>query len=56
MAYNQDIHSQTKNVIFHVYNYFKMIATDESKPEFSDFFLQTREVTSKAGGCKKSLF
>ncbi|XP_022173446.1 uncharacterized protein LOC111035921 [Myzus persicae] len=50
MAYNQDIHSQTKNVIFHVYNYFKTIATDKSKPEISNFFRETRIVTSKACG------
>lgn len=50
MAFNQDIHSQTKKVIFHVYNYFKTIATDKSKPELSDFFQQTREVTAKACG------
>ena len=50
MAFNQDIHSQTKKVIFHVYNYFKTMATDKSKPELSDFFRQTREVTAKACG------
>lgn len=50
MAFNQDIHSQTKKVIFHVYTYFKTMATDKSKPELSDFFRQTREVTAKACG------
>ena len=50
MAFNEDIHSQTKKVIFHIYNYFKTIATDKSKPELSDFFQQTCEVTAKACG------
>jgi len=50
MAFNQDIHSQTKKVIFHVYNYFKTIAADKSKPELSNFFQNTRDVTAKACG------
>ena len=49
MAY-QDTHSQTKKVIFHVYNYFKTLAGDKGKPEISNFFRQTREMTAEACG------
>jgi hypothetical protein len=30
MASYQDIHSQTKNVIFNVYNHFKILAVDKN--------------------------
>jgi len=50
MAFNHYIHSQTKKVIFHVYNYFKTIAADKSKPELSNFFQQTRDVSAKTCG------
>lgn len=52
MAY-QDIYSQTENVIFHVYNYFKTSAGDKSKPKHSNFYRQTREITAEA--CDVSL-
>ncbi|VVC42664.1 Hypothetical protein CINCED_3A012861 [Cinara cedri] len=49
MAY-QDTHSQTKKVIFHVYNYFKTLAGDKGNPKISNFFRQTREMTAEACG------
>ncbi|KAL4113021.1 hypothetical protein QTP88_016725 [Uroleucon formosanum] len=37
-------------MIFRVYNYFKTIAADKSKPELSKCFQQTRDVTAEACG------
>lgn len=50
MASYEDIHSQTKKVIFSVYNCFKLLAGDKNNPELSNFFRQTREVTAEACG------
>jgi len=50
MESRQDIHSQTKKVIFSVYNYLKELATDKNHPELAIFFLKTREVTAEACG------
>ncbi|KAE9540703.1 hypothetical protein AGLY_003948 [Aphis glycines] len=46
----QDTQSQTKKVIFHVYNYFKTLSGDKGKPEISKFFRKTREMTAEACG------
>lgn len=35
---HEDIHSQTKKIIFSVYNYFKLLANDKSKPEQANLF------------------
>lgn len=49
MGYNRDIlHSQTKKVILHVYNYFRTMATHKNNLELSNIFRQTRELTAKA--------
>ncbi|KAF0688845.1 general vesicular transport factor p115, partial [Aphis craccivora] len=45
-----DIHSQSKKIIFYVYNYFKNLAKDSSQPEVSKFFLQAQQKTSEACG------
>ncbi|XP_050059675.1 uncharacterized protein LOC126550967 [Aphis gossypii] len=50
MESQQDIHSQTKKVIYSVYNYLKVLATDKNFPEFAHFFRKTREVTAEACG------
>ncbi|KAF0702536.1 general vesicular transport factor p115, partial [Aphis craccivora] len=50
MESKQDIHSQTKKVIFSVYNYLKVLGTDKNNPEFINFFRKTREVTAEACG------
>jgi len=47
MESKQDIHSQTKKVIFSVYNYFKVLSTDKNNPEI---FRKTCEVTAEACG------
>ncbi|KAF0724741.1 DDE 3 domain-containing protein [Aphis craccivora] len=36
---SKDIHSQTKKVIFSVYNYLKVLGTDKNNPEFINFYL-----------------
>lgn len=50
MESRQDIHSQTKKIIFSVYNYLKELATDNNYPEFAIFFRKTLEVTAEACG------
>lgn len=44
-----DIQSQSKQVIFHVYNYFKKLSSSDK--EFpADFFKKTQNITAKACG------
>ncbi|KAE9526959.1 hypothetical protein AGLY_013607 [Aphis glycines] len=50
MGSQQDINSQTKKVIYSVYNYLKVLATDQNFPEFAYFFRKTREITAEACG------
>lgn len=49
MPHSRNIRSQTKEIIFNVYKYFKHLSTSES-PAISSIFSKTQEVTAKACG------
>jgi len=50
MAYQQDAYSQTKNVIVHIYTYFKTLTNDYDKSELGNLIHQTRKVTVESCG------
>jgi len=48
MEAHTDIHSQTKILIFSVYQCFNILSGQKENPDFANFFRQTREVTAEA--------
>lgn len=54
MSIRPDIHSQTKNTIYNVYNFFKMVASKKEQPEVANFFRQCQERTAEACGVSLS--
>jgi len=46
----QDIQSQTKNIVYNVYTYFKKLSKDSSHPEVAKFFIRAQQKTSEACG------
>jgi hypothetical protein len=49
-----DIHSQTKNTIFNVYNYFKKLSNNKVNVEVAKYFCQTQQITADACGVSLS--
>jgi len=49
-----DIHSQTKDTIFKVYNYFKKLSKDQTNPEVAKYFSLPQSVTAEACGVSLS--
>jgi len=45
-----DIHSQTKDTIFKVYNYLKKLSKDETNPEVAKYFCLPQSITAEACG------
>ncbi|VVC30439.1 Hypothetical protein CINCED_3A016052 [Cinara cedri] len=50
MSIRLDVHSQTKNTIFNVYNFFKKLANDKNNPVVATFFRKSQEMTAEACG------
>lgn len=49
-----DIHSQTKQTIFSVYNYLKKLSNNKPNPEVANYFRQTQKITAEACGVSLS--
>lgn len=49
-----DIHSQTKETIFNVYNYFKKLSKDQTHTEVAKYFHQPQQITADACGVSLS--
>lgn len=54
MSRRVDIHSQTKNTIFNVYNYFKKLSNDKVNVEVANYFRHTQQITVDACGVSLS--
>jgi len=50
MSIRPDVHSQTKNTIFNVYNFFKKLTNDKNNPVVATFFRKSQEMTAEACG------